>query len=466
MFLSKSNRKTFSLSLNLSFSKSSNNPPRPTAADPTPPPLPPKAHPSPLPEGFASPRSPLLPASPPPKQDQPLLAIPLTDGLDPTEKMKLLRKSRKISRILGEVPIPVPVDDLAYAYATDLRPGAFLDEPPTSASTSACSSPMKSPPGIDRIGSLRRSATVAHNRLAQQSEIHRARSLASLRPSLSIPRSPFATFSARDDLALRERLPPLPPPLPPSPISPVTPSADSPTRFGFSSSSRRDSTASSSSRRNSMSSLGPLPSERTPEQVQRARAAKLTRQLGENVPPDVLLRAASPLPRARAPLTSPSAVSLAATSLELRSEHALPAPPTPDEQQQQQPAPPANAKRPHRDRRPKRRLSWDVAARRDAAAFLSAEAPRARGLLKRASTSRRNALRPQTAGAVETLRRMPKQLEDSDAEMDADDYDEELWSPAEKQRALNVRRARKMAQVRAGGGSIHPSLLPRWLCGC
>ena len=42
--------------------------------------------------------------------------------------------------------------------------------------------------------------------------------------------------------------------------------------------------------------------------------------------------------------------------------------------------------------------------------------------------------------------------------MDADDYDEELWSPAEKQRALNVRRARKMAQVRRGGRWFHPSI--------
>ena len=434
MLLSNSNRKSFSLSLNLSLTKSRSSR---SATDPASAQKPLPSLPSPMRDTFASPWSPQLPASPLPKPEQPLLAIPLADSLDPSERMNLLRKSRKLSRILGEVPIPVPVDDLSGAtHHPDRALGAFLDDfPPTPASPSLCVSPVSSGSahGVDPTsssGSLRRSATVAHNRFKEQSEIHRARSLASLRPSLSIPRFAAAfssTLPARDDLALiRERLPP---PVPPSPISPVSSSSHSINGFAAAGVSRRDSVMSSSSRRDSTSSLGWL-QERTPEQVQRARAAKLTRQLGENVPPDVLRRAASPMPRP--PMTSPSMYSLGDASLETSER---PLPPTPDDFA-------TPAKRARRDRRAKRRLSLDV--RSEASSFVSAaEEPRPRGVLKKSGSMRRKP-RPLTAGAVDTLRARPR-FEDSDTEMDADD--DLLCTPEERKRALNVRRARKMAQV-------------------
>ena len=418
MLLSNPNRKTFSLSLNLSLTRPSNS--ARGSVDPS---ASQKPLPSPPRDAFASPRSPLLSSTPLLKQDQPLLTVPLTDVLDPNERMRLLRKSRKISRILGEVPIPVSVDEAGHA--TELRSAAFLEEPPT-ASASCSSAPLKSPPSSDHMGSLRRSATVAHNRIALQKEIHRARSFASLRPSLSIPhRTPFSTFLSRDDLTVAERLPS---PVPPSPISPATPPADESIKGFFPQPSRRDSVMSSSSRRDSTSSLGLTP-ERTPEQLQRARAAKLARQLGDSLPPDVLLRAASPVPR-----PSPSVRSLADGARE-REWRERQLPPTPDEH--------ASAKRDqHQPRRPKRRVSMDM--RSEASSSQSVEAPKARGVLKKSGSYKPRA-RPHTAGAVEALRRTPK-FEDSDTEMEAED--DLLWTPADRQRALNVRRARKMAQVR------------------
>lgn len=51
------------------------------------------------------------------------------------------------------------------------------------------------------------------------------------------------------------------------------------------------------SRRMSIGSVSlSLPEEKTPEQLQRARAARITRHLGDDVPPEILFRAASPPP--------------------------------------------------------------------------------------------------------------------------------------------------------------------------
>ncbi|KAH9944469.1 uncharacterized protein BXZ73DRAFT_96959 [Epithele typhae] len=317
------NRKSFSLSLNLSLSKPSLSAARPSI-DPAPFPRP---LPSPKRDTFRSPLlSPLMH-----RQDQPLLTVPVSDGLDPSERTKLLRKSRKLSRILGEVPVAVAVQD-----ATDLH--AQFASPPSSPSSSAFRLP------IGHKGSLSRSATVAHNRLAQQKQIARARSLASLRPSLNL------AFS-RDERAL--------PPLPPSPITPSAEGGGEPVRAAAPSASPSRPRA-----------PGATPCSPTPHAVQRARAAKLTRQLGENVPPHVLFRASSPTLR-----------------------HTRMA-------------------------------------------------------------------RPHTAGAPETLRRRPGLLVDSDVEMDDVDIvdfdDDALLSPAERQRALNVRRARKMAQM--FGNDVPPAL--------
>ena len=69
-----------------------------------------------------------------------MLPLPLTDGLDPTEKMKLLRKTRKLSRILGEVPIAVSINEPGSQPNTpaDVHIGltGLRQESPLSSSTS------------------------------------------------------------------------------------------------------------------------------------------------------------------------------------------------------------------------------------------------------------------------------------------------------------------------------------------
>ncbi|KAI0757100.1 hypothetical protein C8Q80DRAFT_1265075 [Daedaleopsis nitida] len=419
------NRKSFSLSLNIPLTRSSSARPSKDHLSTQ------RSVHSPARDAFSSPLSPLLPAHL--KQDQPVIPIPLADSLDPEERMRLLKKTRKLSRILGEVPIAVSINEVH-----DLRYTGLLEEPSTStsASTSTSSSPGRSPPGIERQNPLKRYATVtvSHNRLAQSSEIHRARSFASLRPSLSIPSSSLnsrpSTVSPMD-FAI--------PPIPASPVSPVSPSS----RSGGSSRDtvgpdRRNSITSVSTRRNSTSSL--LTHERTPEQIQRARAAKLSRQFGEDIPPDLLLRASSPPPRSRP--SSPSIMSFVEASMELREpkRHA------------------ATTKRANQDA--KRRLSLDVRTFVRAPALESTNRPgnaspsapllsdtlKHRVLLKKSNSSGRSR-RPTTAGSVvDTVRSQPTMTKDSDADSDLDD-DPDGQLAVEKQRALNVRRARKMNQV-------------------
>ncbi|RPD82662.1 hypothetical protein L226DRAFT_607754 [Lentinus tigrinus ALCF2SS1-7] len=425
MLLSNPNRKSFALSLNLPLSRASSSS---RSKDHH------KSPHSPMRDSFPSPHSPLVPSSLHLKPEQPILPISLADGLDPSEKMKLLRKTRKLSRILGEVPIPVSMEE-----ANDMRLTGLLEEPSTSASSSSQSSPAGPPPGIERKGSLniQRSATVSHNTSARKDRVQRTRSLASLRPSLTIPPEACTTRPSPLSPVAFPHTQTLPP-LPASPISPTRVSGDSGKEtIGP---SRRDSLMSVSSRQRLDSTASSiLIPERTPEQLQRARAAKLARQLGEHIPPDVLLRASSPMPRS--PLASPSVMSFADASREI--------------QEPQAPARRASStKRANHDRPyPRRRLSLDVRTlvrgsdtRTDAP--YPAETLKHHVLHKKSNSSGQlKRRRPNTAGAVvETVRRPPRAVQDSDAEPDLDD-DLERPLTVEKQRALNVRRARKMNQM-------------------
>ncbi|KAI0639308.1 hypothetical protein C8Q77DRAFT_1080504 [Trametes polyzona] len=390
---------------------------------------------------FLSPRSPPLPASLHLKQEQPVLPIPLSDGLDPSEKMKLLRKTRKLSRILGEVPIPVSVSSPSPA-TPEFRFLGVLEEPSlTSASTAASSSPAKlPPPGIEQQGSLRRSATVGHNRHAQQGDIHRARSLATLRPSLAIP--PAALTIHTSPISPIVFSWPDKNPIPPSPVSPVEVSEDQ--GVPESVHSKRDSTV--SSKRDSVAS-SIFPSERSPEQVLRARAAKLARQLGDNIPPEVLLRAASPV--SRSPLSSPSALTFAEASLSIH----------------ERPRRTSSMRRARDDREsrkvPKRRLSLDIRA------FVRISEPPvpspSLANSERCSTvppeDKHNLARSKTTGAhparsydtdgEETRPNgAPPAAVEQDSDLDLEWEDDLPGARAlERQRALNVRRARKMLQV-------------------
>lgn len=415
MLLSNPNRKSFSLSLNIPLTRS-----RPS-----------KDHSPSLksinsPSTLSSPNSPLLSGHV--KHEQPILPV-VTDGLDPAERMRLLKKSRKLSRILGEVPIPVSIEQVR-----DLRHPGLGEEPSTStsASTSSSSSPGQPPRGIGHQNLLKRCATVSHNRFAQQRQIQRARSLASLRPSLSIPLpAPPSQPSTASPMSSVEFA--WPQPMPTGSISPVSPSGTSTIRP-----TRRDSVNSYTSRRDSMSSV--FVHERTPEQLQRARAAKLARQLGENIPPELLLRASSPGPRS--PPESPSIMSFAEASLGFEELAELPVRRS------------SSTKRTiNSDRsRGRRRLSLDVrtfvrgSEGKTDAPFLT-ETIRHRVLLKKSNSASR-ILRPNTMVArAETPRRQASTAtQDSDVDSDLDgDPDGSL--AAEKQRALNVRRARKMNQV-------------------
>ncbi|KAI0778080.1 hypothetical protein BD413DRAFT_608745 [Trametes elegans] len=416
MVLSANNRKSFPLNLAISpLARSSSRDPSAPQPDRS----------SPSRVSYLSPRSPLLPSSLHLKQEQPVIPIPLSDGLDPSERMKLLRKSRKLSRILGEVPIPVPKD--GPSRPADSRSFSVLEEPPlTSASTAPSSSPAKTPLEADAKGSLRRSATVGHHRHTQHTKIHRARSLASLRSSLTIP--PAAITVHPSPISPVVFAWPEQNSIPPSPFSVETPSE------GYapdSACSPRDSITSESSRRSSITSTI-FGAERTPEQIQRARAAKLTRQLGDNVPPDVLLRASSPPPRS--PLSSPSVVSFAQASRTI--QHA------------------SSTRRANRGERRdlKRPLSLDV---RNYARV--PESPEPSPLLSdadRFSTVRLNSkpiFAERKGSAPAAARPYDTDVEESrtdlaqhDSDLDSDFEDGDV---REKQRALNVRRARKMLQL-------------------
>ncbi|KAI0824264.1 hypothetical protein BC628DRAFT_1380576 [Trametes gibbosa] len=383
-----------------------------------------------------SPLSPLYPASLHLKQEQPVLPIPLSDGLDPSEKMKLLRKTRKLSRILGEVPIPVSVSTPSPATSDSGFLGV-LEEPSltsASASTSASSSPAKFlPPGVFQQGSLKRSATVSHNRHDQQNDIHRARSLASLRPSLTLP--PGAVTIHPSPIAPVVFSWPENNPIPPSPAASESEGASGRLH------AKRDSTV--SSRRDSVAS-SIFPTERTPEQVLRARAAKLARQLGDNIPPEVLLRAASP-PPLRSPLPSPSALSFAEASLTIHE--------TPRRTLSIRPVRAA-------DREDlKRRLSLDIhtfvrVPEAVVPSFMpDAERHSTIPLKDKLGWAARegSAPRPRTPGdaVVEgsSLDAAPPAVaRDSDLGLDWE-YDLSGARSLEKQRALNVRRARKMLQM-------------------
>ena len=424
MLLSNPNRRSFALSLNLPLSRTSSSS---RSKDHH------KSPNSPMRDAFPSPHSPLVPASLHLKPEQPILPISLAaDGLDPSEKMKLLRKTRKLSRILGEVPIPVSVDD-----PTDVRLGGLLEEPSTSASSSSPSSPAGPPPGIERKNSLnlQRSATVGHNYPARKEVVQRTRSLASLRPSLTVPPEALTTRPSPVSpvgFPYTQTLPTLPA----SPVSPMSASDDSgKDTIGP---SRRDSLMSVASRqRHDSTASSILVPERTPEQVQRARAAKLARQLGEHIPPEVLLRASSPMPRS--PLVAPS-ITPFADALRAIQEPQVPVRRS------------SSTRRANRDRsQPKRRLSLDVRTFvRGADGPFSAEPPKQRVLHKKShSSGQLKKRRPSTAGgAAETVRGLPSVLQDGGL-VDSDP-DEDPIRPltTEKQRALNVRRARKMNQVR------------------
>ena len=223
---------------------------------------------------------------------------PTTNNLSLDDKMRLLKKVRKLSRVLGEFPIPVGESS---PHTPSFPDASFSSPSSASSSPSSPSPPVSKPPTskpsvsmAEKRASLRRSLTVGYDigaRLAQARDVHRVQSLQSLHPPLTIipststpsssPITPI-TFAWPSDSPFTAQ--PLSAARPPSPN--IGPLDTNPL-------TRQNSNASS------VMSLS-----QSPEHVQRTRAAKLSRQLGDNVPPDILLRAASPTPRSQSPLPS------------------------------------------------------------------------------------------------------------------------------------------------------------------
>lgn len=339
------------------------------------------------------------------KQEQPPLPLPLTDseGLDPSEKMKLVRKNRKLSRLFGEVPHPIPISVDAAARPVDVDFDNVPEEPGTSTSASsslgtASSSIRKRKPSLKRCAT----ATGYPSSPLPPQDLHRSRSFG-IPASITIPPAAITTRGSPVSPIkfTRPHTAELVPPLPSSPAF-SSPPTDA-TRTAVESTTKRDSTTSSV--------LVP-----DPEQIKRARVAKLARQLGEAVPPEILVRASSPRPRT--PLASPSGVSFAEIQ-DLPTHHA------------------GSVGRPST----RRRLSLDLRAfaRGNTQPLLTDSAKEK--ALKRSRSGRK--ARAQTSGGG-------NQCTDNmgDAAENEELGSEDDIAMTEKQRVLNVKRARKMNQVR------------------
>lgn len=356
---------------------------------------------------LSSPYTPLLPSPNSLNRDDSAEAVPpTTNDLSDAEKMKLMRKVRKLSRVLGEIPVPTAVEeelmppmdhDGDYAHTTMSPP----DSDGTSKMRSTSTSAKKA---------FRRSLTFGQGSGSTLLEVHdvrHARSLSALRPSLNLPR-----HSATSDI----------PVTPSSPITFARPesvvsnrdisecylstSAPEPHGSDLQSLKRRDSTASSV-----------LLADQNVERMQRNRAAKLSRHFGTNVPPEVFLGASSlPTPPASAPALPPTEVFgselLPSRSSSLR--HKAPAP-----------------------RRP---ASLDV---RPTSVVLSEPNSPTRG------SARHRAEEPSSLKRSKSLWTRRPQTGDGTENAAAGDFDLDSIAPGltEKQRMLNVRRAKKMAQV-------------------
>lgn len=250
---------------------------------------------------LSSPYTPLLGISP--VVDSELAVPPTTNDLAADEKMKLIRKARKISRVLGEVPVPNAADDTCVSLDIPRRLSDVAEAPNVPASPSLSPSSKIHNVSASAKKAFRRSLTFAQTGGSSSLQVHdvqRSKSFSTLRPSLNIP-SPNSVFPDVSSL---------------SPIlfassqgvrvdqtsnvgKMTLPSSSAPLNDAVqhvpAGSNRRYSTSSS------VSSVDITEQLQTPEQIQRQRMAKLARHLGDSIPPDVLLRAASPPPSRNSP---------------------------------------------------------------------------------------------------------------------------------------------------------------------
>ncbi|KAI0936230.1 hypothetical protein AcV5_004421 [Taiwanofungus camphoratus] len=367
-------------------------------------------------------------------------------------KMSIMRKVRKFSRILSEVP------DSVDESASERRLGDMLEDPLATMSPVLLSpSPSETSfPDTSNSGILKRSATVGFSagQALQNTSVHRARSIASLQPALAIPppasmpRSspispilfawPEGVSSESSSVLYSDSLVPSKAPsiIYSEPVLDDSPLSDAPTHNPIGD-NRAVSPESKPISRDRCDSSGSSPRkpQQSPRPIKPPPRAHLMRKHSDAALPEALLRAAPPASRPS------SRGSRAASTAPPPSPRLLP-PPSPEPRRRiPSPVPghlidsvalprrTSSLRRIKGTRPPaKRRLSLDLRA-------FAAEPTKGATLRKSRS--------------LWMAKRAPEErvLEET-AEAWVDGETARLGEPmSEKQRALNVRRAKKMMQV-------------------
>ncbi|KAI0079602.1 hypothetical protein K474DRAFT_1770147 [Panus rudis PR-1116 ss-1] len=379
----------------------------------------------------------------PPSPSFPSVAISQNEVVA-EEKMEFIKKVRKLSRVLGDFPVVVTAEDKRTPETTYCgeQSSPLGDSPSTLVSLHATPDSATS----SRDTSLRRSITVGHaagDHVAGGQEIHHAKSFASLRPTLNIPSTSSSSQS--------------------SPISPL--------RFASSSTEELDPNLPDGAHTllrpagAAMSSSISVVSEPTGQGVT-APSQSLSRQhscssvsppndmrSATKVPPAILLHSASPPPPNRSPISSHSHAHLPSTQT-------LP----PDSR-------PSNVaeslvsrtksfgRRRGRSDEAKKRLSLDLHALKSTVSApltspgpsrpTTSPGPKVKGL-KGLRKSKSMWVRKQADASEPDLHRHMQDLSPESSPLkDTFDSNDVPSRPSisERERILNVRRARKMTQL-------------------
>ncbi|KAI0704904.1 hypothetical protein BC835DRAFT_1410244 [Cytidiella melzeri] len=346
-----------------------------------------------------------------PEPSQPFPVPVTTNDLAAEEKMKLVKKSRKISRVLGEVPILATKESDFGLHSPQRLSEVWEDSSGPSPSISRPTSPAMNMHTVSASAKMafRRSLTFAGKSSLQVQEVHRSKSISTLRPSLHVSTSmqegqdvsrysPIVFAPSEFADALEDDLPQF--------ISPslINVSEDIPLSPPLQTHGK-DLTVTST-----------LPAEESRERVERQRMERLARRLGDNIPPDVLLRAASPSQQSNSEMYRIREAShvVSVESLPQRSSS-------------------LRAKLPQRRQRPQ---SLDIKNARDL------------GVAPITATNSSHAGPIRRTKSVRSTRDERITNEDSQMVKEASPQSPGLHDPlTEKQRILNVKRAKKLTQL-------------------
>ncbi|KDQ63794.1 hypothetical protein JAAARDRAFT_76020 [Jaapia argillacea MUCL 33604] len=221
------------------------------------------------PGSVSSPRSPVLPVP------------PTTNDLDGEEKMRLLKKARKLSRVFGEVALPVDVAPFpAGLVAEQANPSTTIvdeilvaDSSPRTDGLAKRKKLVRSPPSTPQ-----RSPSTGN-----LSELQRLKSFIFARPTFSVATRSKSPKPPISPTPVRETPGTMPPPLPLPPTSAELPPVSTPDRQSVDTDEE------------SHASVINLPVEGTSDRTNRERHAKLSERLGEVIPADLILRPSTPV---------------------------------------------------------------------------------------------------------------------------------------------------------------------------